>query len=86
MKLTKKSVKHETKEIVCEVTQAEFDMLCAKTAAQIVTEFIGDDFDMDGVRAGLELAKVFATFIARLDDKMFDNTDTNENPDNKEEK
>ena len=86
MKLTKKSVKHETQEIVCETTQAEFDMLCAKTAAQLVTEFMGDDPEIDDVRAGLELASVLAKFVARLDDKMFDNTDTNENPDNKEEK
>ena len=88
MKLTKKTVTHEveTSETVCEITQAEFDTLCAKTAAKTITEFIGDGADIDDLMAGLQLTSLFAKFVAKLDHELFDANDTNENPDKKEEK
>lgn len=88
MKLTKKTVKHEVEntETVCEITQAEFDDICARTAAKLVTDFIGPDADCDDIKAGIELTALFARFVANLDDKLFNDTDTNENPDKKEEK
>ena len=86
MKLTKKSTKHEveTTETVCEITQEEFDKICAKTAADVVTNYIGSDADVDDIIAGVMLTSLFAQFVSSLDDKLF--TDTNETHDKKEEK
>ena len=85
MKLTKKSVKHEveTTETVCEITQSEFDQICAKMAADTVTDYIGcDGVDVDDLIAGLTLTALFAEFVSKLDDKLF--TDKTENPDKNE--
>jgi hypothetical protein len=88
MKLTQKTVKHEVEktESVCEITQAEFDQICAKEAARFVAEFIGPDAAVDDITAGLELTTLFARFVANLDNKLFNDHDNDENPDNKEEK
>lgn len=88
MKLTKKSVKHEveTTETVCEITQAEFDKICAKTAAKTITDYVGDDADIDDLIAGVMLTSLFAQFVSNLDDELFNDTDKTENPDKKEEK
>ena len=86
MKLTKKTVKSEveTTETVCEITQEEFDALCAKTAAKTITEFVGDDADIEDLIMGIQLTSLFAQFVSRLDKKLFNDTDTDENPDNNE--
>lgn len=88
MKLTKKTVKHEVEnmETVCEITQAEFDDICAKAAAKLVIDFIGPDADVDDIKAGIELTSLLARFVANLDNKLFSDHDTDENPDKKEEK
>ena len=84
MKLTKKTVSHETTETVCEITQEEFDMLCAKTAAALVVDFIGDNPEASDFTAGLSLTHLFAKFVSKLDSELFN--DKTENPDKKEEK
>ena len=88
MKLTKKTVKKEveTTEKVCEISQTEFDKLCAKTAASVVVDFIGDDYDEDDILASIQLTTLLANFVSELDGVMFDTSSTNENPDKKEEK
>ena len=87
MKLTKKTTTKEveTTETVCEITQKEFDQICAKTAANVVTDYIGKDADVDDLIAGIMLTSLFAQFVSDLDDKLFGN-DKTENPDKKEEK
>jgi hypothetical protein len=88
MNLTKKKVKTEveTTETVCEITQAEFDKICAKFAADIVMAFMGDKPEADDVMAGLQLTAILAEFTSKLDKELFDETKTNKNPDTKEEK
>lgn len=86
MKLTKKSTKQEveTTETVCEITQAELETICAKTAAKTITDFIGEDANIDDIMMGIAMTSVFADFAARLVSKLFN--DTNEPNDKKEEK
>ena len=88
MKLTEKTVKQEveTTETVCEITQEEFDAICASTAAHIITNFVGKDADIEDLMAGIMLSQVFAQFVSKLDEKLFGENNTNENPDKKEEK
>jgi hypothetical protein len=87
MKLTKKitTKEVETTETVCEIAQEEFDQICAKTTADVITDYIGKDADVDDLIAGVMLTSLFAQFVSNLDDKLFDNDNT-ENPDKKEEK
>lgn len=87
MKLTSKSVKTEveTTETVCELTQSEFSPICAEVAASTVVEFIGEDPEIDDVMAGVAMTHLLAKFAARLEEKLFGNS-TTENPDKKEEK
>lgn len=89
MKLTKKTVKHEveTTESVCEITQAEFEKMCAETAAQTIVQFIGDDPDVDDLMIGVLVTRLFADYAHNLTNVLF--PDTAEDPDkksNKEEK
>ena len=84
MKLTTKSIQYETTKTVCEITQDEFDKICAETAASIVVGFIGEDPDIEDLGAGLSLTKMFADFVSKLDERLFN--DKNENPNKKEEK
>ena len=88
MKLTKKTTKKEveTTETVCEITQAEFDRLCAKVAASAVMKFIGDDPDASDLEAGLSMTAFLADFVLKLDNVLFKDHDTNETHDEKEEK
>ena len=88
MKLTTKKVKQEveTSETVCEITQAEFDKLCAETAAQTVVETIGSDADIEDMMAGIAMTSLLAEFVSKLDSKMFGTNDKNETHDKKEEK
>ena len=88
MKLTRQTVTQEVKttETVCEITQDEFDSICAKTAADIVTQFIGDDAGLDDLKAGLELTSLLAKFVMQLDVALFhckpENPDKNEKEEN----
>lgn len=86
MKVTQKSTKHEveTTEAVCEITQSEFEQICAQTAAKTVTEIIGADPDIDDMMAGIAMTSMFADFVAHLVGKLFN--DKNETHDKKEEK
>ena len=89
MKVTKKSTKREieTTEVVCEISKQEFEAICAKTAADIVTDIMGDDPDTDDIEVGVFMVTVFAKYANTLVNKMF-NPKANENPDkdnNKEE-
>ena len=89
MKLTEKTVKHEveTTEVVCEITKKEFEQLCAETAANVVIDIVlGDEPDADDVVASLALTRIFAQFANKLENKLFNPTNTNEDPDKKEEK
>ena len=84
MKVTKKTVKHEceTTQVVCEITQKEFDKICAETAASTVANIV--DVDIDGLMVALSMTNLLAKFVVNLDKKLF-NIKT-ENPDKKEEK
>ena len=86
MKLTKKTTTKEVEatEVVCEITQAEFEQITAKAAAKVITKFIGDDAEIEDLVLGIHLTSLFAEFAASVSKKLF--TDTNENPDKKEEK
>lgn len=86
MKLTKKTVKHEveTTENVCEITQEEFDQICARVAASTVMQTLGDNPDVEDLAVGMHMTAFLAEFVSNLDDELFN--DTNENPDKKEEK
>ena len=88
MKLIKKPVTSEveTVETVCEISQAEFSVTCAKIAARFVTDEIGDEPDMEDLAAGLAMAAFLAKYTAQLDSALFDTKPTNENTDKKEEK
>lgn len=83
MRLTKKTVKHEveTTETVCEITRAEFDKVCARVAADTVTNHIGADVDAEDLVAGLCMTALLAQFVSNLDDELFNET---ENPDKNE--
>ena len=85
MKLTKKTVKHEVEatETVCEITQAEFDKICAETAAATVVEQVGTDPEITDMLAGIAMTSLLAEFVANLDKKLFTN-DTNTSPDKNE--
>jgi hypothetical protein len=84
MKLTKKSTKTEveTTETVCEITQDEFERLCASTAATTIVQIIGDDLEVEDFMMGVALTKMFADFASNLTKELFN--DTNENPDKNE--
>ena len=86
MKLTKKSVKHEveTEEVVCEITQDEFEKICAEASAQTVVENLPDELDADDLFMGIAMTSLFADFANNICKKLFDNK--TENPDKKEEK
>ena len=86
MKLIKKSTKREveTTETVCEITQEEFEKICAETAAQTIVETIGPEADIDDLMMGVAMTSMFADFASNLAKKLF--TDTNETHDKKEEK
>ena len=88
MKLTEKTVKQEveTTETVCEITKAEFEDICAKTAAHTIATFVGKDADVEDLIMGIMLSSLFAEFASDMTKKLFGKTDTNENPDKKEEK
>ena len=79
MNLKKKTASHETTEIVCEIAQDEFDAICAKTAAALVVDFIGENPDVSDLGAGLSLTSLFAKFVSILDKELFtDKTDNEE--------
>ena len=86
MKLTMKTVKREVEatEPVCEIAHSEFDDVCAKAAATVVMQFVGDDATINDLRAGLELASVLATFVSDISKQLFNPDDTTENPDKNE--
>jgi len=88
MKLTKKTTTKEveTTETVCEITQAEFDRVCAKIAASAVMKFIGDDPDASDLEAGLSMTAFLADFVSKLDRALFNDRDTTNPNDEKEEK
>lgn len=88
MKLTQKSTKTEveTTETVCEITKSEFELLCAKVASKFVIRVIGDNPDIDDFVAGISMTHFLADFASDLTIKLFNDTDTTENPDKKEEK
>ena len=88
MNLTKKTVKTEveTTETVCEIVQEEFADLCARTAADVITEFMGDTPTEEDFMAGVQLTTLFALFAAKLDMALFDEPKTNKTQNTKEEK
>lgn len=83
MKKTRKTIKHEveTTEVVCELTKAEFDKICAETSASLVSSYV--DADIDGLMIALAMTNLLAQFVSRIDKKLFN--DKTENPDKKEE-
>ncbi len=87
MKVTKKSTKREieTTEVVCEISKQEFDAICAKTAADVVTDIMGDDPDTDDIEVGVFMVTMFAKYVSNLAKKMF-NPKANENPDKNPDK
>lgn len=88
MNLTKKTVKTEveTTETVCEITREEFSELGAKIAADTIMNAIGKDADVDDLLAGVAMTALLAEFAARLEMKLFGDTDNDKNPETKEEK
>ena len=83
MKLTQKTTTHEveTTEVVCEITQEEFDKICAETAASTVSDMV--DVETDGLLVCLAMTDLLARFVSRLDKKLF--TNKTETKDTKEE-
>lgn len=88
MNLTKKTVKTEveTIETVCEITKEELADVGAQIASDIVMSKIGDELDVHDMVMGLAMASVLAEFMARLELKLFGDTDEDKNPKTKEEK
>jgi hypothetical protein len=84
MKLTQQSSTNNG-ELVCEITQAEFEKLSAEVAAIIITKSIGDEPDAEDFMFGITMTKMFATLVANLANKMFTDPTTNENKDKQEE-
>lgn len=81
MKLTQKSV--EAEETVCEITQHEFDRMCASTASEVVRNILPDEPGPDDLEFMLFLTTVLAKFVHTLDKQLFTEPDTH---DKKEEK
>ena len=89
MKLTQKSIKHETEttEWVCEMTRPEFEMLCAKTAAKLVAGYIKEtECEADDITASLAMTAFLASFVSELNEALFDNPETIQPKNDKEEK
>lgn len=86
MKLTKKTTKTavETTEIVCEISQEEFSMMCAETVAKLVVSRLDNPIDGEELMHGIAMTALLAEFAHEMDKKLFNYK--NENPDNKEEK
>ena len=88
MRVTERTVTQdvETTEILCEISQEEFDSTCAKVASKFVIDTLGDDLDIENIMASISMTHILADFVAQLDKVLFNKQDTNENPDKKEEK
>lgn len=80
-KITKTSV--DKTEILCEISQDEFNTLCAETAADVVVSHLDIPAGGKELMHGIAMTALLADFAYEVTKKMF--TYTNENPDTKEE-
>ena len=85
MKLTEKTTTTETQttELVCELTEEEFEQLSAETAAHLVVDMMEDETNY---AAGLAMTALLAKYSAKLAVQMFHKTDKSNETENKEEK
>ena len=86
MKVTRRPIQTEREEIVCEITKAELETVCAKSAAHIITKAVGDELDMDDLLTSIILTDMFAKFTAHLVAEVFEQDTDKSNQSNKKEK